>query len=156
LYAGILMMEIKILIRPAENCDLPAMAAIRANESQTGAFWIDRITRYLRGEHHPQQALPERAMFVAVAEGCVVGFVAGHRTRRFDCDGELQWIDVAAELRGQRIAGRLLAAQLKWFRARNALRICVNVAPENGPARRLYAANGAVAMNPHWMIWELS
>jgi GNAT superfamily N-acetyltransferase len=150
------MVETTILIRPSENCDVPGMAAIRAEESHADAFWLDRITRYLSGEHHPQQALLERAMFVAVAEERVVGFVAGHRTRRFGCDGELQWINVAAESRGQRIAGRLLAAQLDWFRACNALRICVNVAPENEPARRLYAAQGAVAMNPHWMLWELT
>jgi RimJ/RimL family protein N-acetyltransferase len=148
------MMETEILIRPAEDCDLPAMAAIRADESHTGAFWLDRITRYLSGEHHPQQALPERAMFVAVVEERVVGFVAGHRTRRFGCDGELQWINVAVDARGQRMAGRLLAAQLQWFRDRNVLRICVNVAPENEPARRLYAAHGAIAMHPHWMIWN--
>jgi GNAT superfamily N-acetyltransferase len=149
-------MQMPIEIRLVDEADIPAMASLRASEWQSDAFWIDRITRYLRGEHHPQQALPERTMFVAVAEGRVAGFVAGHRTRRFGCDGELQWINVAADARGQRIAGRLLDAQLDWFRARNAMRICVNVAPENEPARKLYAAHGAVAMNPHWMIWELS
>jgi GNAT superfamily N-acetyltransferase len=149
-------MPTPIAIRHAHDADIPAMAAIRADESHTDAFWIERIARYLRREHHPQQALPERAVFVAVAEDRVVGFASGHRTRRFGCDGELQWINVAAESRGQRIAGRLLDAQLDWFRARNALRICVNVAPENEPARRLYAAHGAIAMNPHWMLWELS
>ncbi len=149
-------MPTPIEIRPAHEADIPAMAAIRAEESHTDAFWIDRITRYLSGEHHPQQALPERAAFVAVAEERVVGFSSGHRTRRFGCDGELQWINVAADARGQRIAGRLLDAQLDWFRTRNALRICVNVAPENEPARKLYAAHGAIAMNAHWMLWELS
>jgi GNAT superfamily N-acetyltransferase len=92
---------------------------------------------------------------VAVAEGRVAGFVAGHLTRRFGCDGELQWINVAADARGQRIAGQLLDAQLDWFRARNALRICVNVAPENEAAGKLYATHGALPMNPHWMLWEL-
>ena len=59
-------------------------------------FWTDRITWYLRGEHSPQQALPERAAFVAVDEGKLVGFVAGHsrvdsvagvKQRRASADG---------------------------------------------------------------------
>jgi GNAT superfamily N-acetyltransferase len=148
-------MRTPVEIRPADEAEIPAMAGLRASESHTEAFWLDRITRYLRGEHLPQQALPERTVFVAVAEGQVVGFVAGHRTRRFGCDGELQWINVAADARGQRIAGRLLVAQLDWFRERKMLRICVNVAPENEPARKLYTTHGAIAMNPHWMLWEL-
>jgi hypothetical protein len=39
--------------------------------------------------------LTERAAFVAIDDGDLVGFVAGHKTRRLGCDGELQWINVA-------------------------------------------------------------
>jgi hypothetical protein len=42
----------------------------------------------------PQQALPARAAFVAMDGTKLVGFVAGHRTRRLGCDGELQWVNV--------------------------------------------------------------
>jgi hypothetical protein len=47
-----------ITLRLAENADILSMAAIRAKESGTEAFWTDRIGWYLCGEHSPQQALP--------------------------------------------------------------------------------------------------
>jgi ribosomal protein S18 acetylase RimI-like enzyme len=146
-------MSQEILIRPAELRDVPGMADLRARGSQDAAFWIDRISRYLRCEYHPQQALPPRAAWVAIEHERVIGFVAGHCTQRFGCAAELQWIDVLSEARGRGIAGRLLDIMLQWFREQNAARVCVNVAPENEPARRLYAKYGAVVMNAHWMLW---
>jgi ribosomal protein S18 acetylase RimI-like enzyme len=146
-------MSQEILIRPAELRDVPGMANLRARGSQDEAFWIDRIGRYLQGEYHPQQALPPRAAWVAIEQDRVIGFVAGHCTQRFNFEAELQWIDVLSEARGRGIADRLLDAMLQWFRDQSAARICVNVAPENEPARRLYAKHGAVVMNAHWMLW---
>jgi GNAT superfamily N-acetyltransferase len=84
----------------------------------------------------------------------LVGLVAGHRTKRFGCDGELEWIDVAKEWRGQGMADGLMTAIMQWFVQQRALRVCVNVAPENIRACRLYARFGAVPFNPHWMIWK--
>jgi ribosomal protein S18 acetylase RimI-like enzyme len=147
-------MSTLVEIRLADDADIPAMAAIRVSEWQTDAFWLDRITHYLRGEHHPQHALPERASFVAVVDGRVVGFVAGHRTRRFGCDGELQWINVHPEHRGKGIAERLTRAMLDSFYRGNAFRICVNVQPDNTPARSLYTKHGAAILNEHWMLWS--
>ena len=141
-------------VRVATLQDVPAMAAMRARNWETEEFWQVRIGGYLRGSHSPQQALRERAAFVAAEEGLVVGFVAGHRTRRFQCDGELQWIDVEAAHRGRGIAGKLMQAMGAWFVAQDALRVCVNVAPENVAARRLYARHGAVSLGEHWMVWE--
>jgi GNAT superfamily N-acetyltransferase len=130
------------------------MAAIRAQEWETEAFWAVRIGLYLSGEHSPRQALPRRAAFVALDGGELVGFVAGHRTRRLGCDGELQWVNVARESRGQGIAGRLMVRIGEWFAEQNANRVCVNVAAGNTAARRLYARHGAQALDEHWMIWE--
>jgi GNAT superfamily N-acetyltransferase len=56
-------------------------------------------------------------------EGKLVGFVAGHRTRRFDCDAELQWINVAEERRGQGIADKLMAQIGACFIEQDALRV---------------------------------
>ena len=92
--------------------------------------------------------------FVAVDDGKLVGFVAGHRTRRFDYDGELQWINVAEERRGQGIADKLMAQIGAWFIEQEVLRVCVNVNPENITARRLYARCGARPLNEHWMGWD--
>ena len=84
----------------------------------------------------------------------MVGFVAGHRTRRFDYDGELQWINVAPRRRGQGIAEMLMARIAEWFCEQDAKRICVNVAPRNTTARRLYARCGARPLSPQWMVWD--
>ncbi len=57
-----------IIFRPVEDPDILSMARIRAQNWQTEAFWTDRISRYLRGDHSPQKALVARVIFVA-AEG---------------------------------------------------------------------------------------
>ena len=62
-------------IRPAEERDVQGMAAIRAREWQDEAYWVDRIGGYLKGQHHPQQALAPRAAWVALEGERVVGIV---------------------------------------------------------------------------------
>ena len=110
---------------------------------------------YLAGELHPQHALPTRAMYVAVDTDTdtVVGLIAGHLTRRYDCDGELQWIDVAPDHQQQGIASALLCQLATWFASHHATRICVDVDSANTIARRFYARHGAVPLNPHWLVW---
>jgi ribosomal protein S18 acetylase RimI-like enzyme len=142
------------MIRPAEPRDIPAMAVLRSYHWETAAFWEPRVENYLFGSHSPQKALPERAAFVAEQDSNVVGFVAGHLTSRHQCEGELQWINVAPDYRGRGIAGALLVVMAEWFSLQNARRICVDVVPENIAARGLYSAHGAVPLNPHWMVWE--
>src|SRR5579864_6701999 len=88
-----------ITYRFAAPSDIPAMAALRAEQygESTAHHWQARITGYLQGELNPQQALPPRAIYVAHKDEKIVGFIAGHLTRRFGCDGELQWINVATD-----------------------------------------------------------
>lgn len=143
-----------LAIRPATEHDIPAMAALRAETWGSAAYWEIRIAGYLSGEHFPQQALRERTAFVATEDGTVVGLIAGHRTRRFGYDGELEWIDVTPERRGQGIADALFRAMAAWFIAQQSRRVCVNVAVENTAARSFYARHGAIPLQPHWMAWE--
>jgi len=143
-----------ITIRPGELTDIPLIAAIRAQEWGTESFWTDRIGLYLSGEHSPQEALPARAAFVAMDGTKLVGFVAGHRTRRLGCDAELQWVNVVEEKRGRGIADGMMAKVGTWFVEQNAVRVCVNVDPGNTAARKLYARCGAQPVNDLWMIWE--
>ena len=84
----------------------------------------------------------------------LVGFVAGHRTRRLGCDGELQWVNVVEEKRGLGIADGMIAMIGTWFVRQNALRICVNVDSGNAAARKLYARCGAQPLRNYWMTWE--
>jgi GNAT superfamily N-acetyltransferase len=143
-----------VTLRPVEPTDIPPMAAIRAQEWGTEAFWRDRIGLYLSGRHSPQQALTARAAFVAMDGNDLVGFVAGHRTHRLKCDGELQWINVVRERRGLGVGGQLMTQIGTWFVDQDARRICVNVDPDNSAARKLYARHGARPLNDHWMVWE--
>jgi ribosomal protein S18 acetylase RimI-like enzyme len=143
-----------IMIRAAAECDIAAIAALRAETWGSEAYWKERIGGYLNGAHSPQQALAARAGFVAIAHGTFAGFVAGHRTKRFGYDGELEWINVSKARRGHGIADELLQTMAAWFVEQIALRVCVNVAPENTVARRFYARHGAVSLNKHWMAWE--
>jgi ribosomal protein S18 acetylase RimI-like enzyme len=141
-------------IRLAREHDIAGMAELRAQTWGTEPYWTARIGGYLNGEHSPQQALTERVAFVALDEDVMVGLVAGHRTKRFGCDGELEWIDVAKESRGQGIADGLMATMMAWFVEHEALRVCVNVAPENAVAQRFYARHGAATFNEYWMVWN--
>src|SRR2546430_12834496 len=96
-----------IVYREANLADVSALARIRAAEWGTEQYWQDRISGYMRGEVHPQQSLRPRIILVAAEEMVLVGFIAGHLTRRFDCDGELEWLDVISERRRRGIAGEL-------------------------------------------------
>ncbi len=143
-----------VILRVVEEADVPSMAAIRALEWGTETFWTDRIGRYLSGQHSPQRALPARTAFVAIDGSDLVGFVAGHKTRRLGCDGELQWINVVKERRGLGVAAGLMTMISTWFAAQGVRRICVNVDPANLAARRLYAKHGAEVLNEQWMVWD--
>ena len=136
--------------RLAAAADIPAMARIRAAEWESEEYWLRRLAAYMGGTLDPQQALTPRITCVAVHDEQVVGFIAGHRTRRFDCDGELEFINVIPAHRGTGVATELLRLLAQWFVERKALRVCVD--PDD-PARRFYTRHGAVPLNWHWLVW---
>jgi ribosomal protein S18 acetylase RimI-like enzyme len=143
-----------MLYRQARPGDIPDMAEIRAADWGTEEYWRERITQYLTGKLHPKEALQPRVSFLALEDGRVVGLIAGHLTRRFGCDGELEWISVRDECRGRGIAAELLRHLTQWFIANNARRVCVDVEPSNLVAQRFYARHGAEKLRPHWMVWK--
>ena len=108
--------------------------------------------QYLAGTHHPQQALLPRMLWMASAGPSPIGYVAGHLTRRFGCDGELQWIYVVPEHRRAQVASTLLRALATWFLGQGARRVCVDIGSDD--ARPFYSRHGAVEMNRHWMVWD--
>lgn len=140
--------------RLTDKTDVPAMARIRAQEWETEEYWNTRITRYLDRELHPQHALMPRISYVASEADSIVGFIAGHLTRRYACDGELEWINVIPERRGSAIASELLRLLAAWFVEQKASRICVDVDPANTAARGLYMWHGAESLNEHWLVWN--
>jgi GNAT superfamily N-acetyltransferase len=140
--------------REAALSDVPQMAQVRAHDWGSEEYWRERIRLYLMGQSHPREALHPRIAFVCVDGDQVAGLIAGHLTRRFSCDGELEWISVRPEYRGQKIASHLLRLLAEWFRDQAASRVCVDVDPANLTARAFYASHGAVDLKPHWMVWQ--
>jgi len=140
-----------ILYRQAELEDVPRVAHL-PREGEAGGDSEERMRRYLAGEHHPQQALPPRIMWIALDDEAPIGYTAGHLTRRFGCEGELQWIYVVAAYRRQRIASQLLRLLALWFVEQGARRVCVDVGADD--ARPFYRRSGAVELNRHWMVWD--
>jgi len=138
----------KLQYREVNSSDIPALAKIRAAEWESEEYWLWRISGYLKCELHPQQALLPRIIYVAVENSTVVGFIAGHLTKRFQCDGELQWINVSPEYRRKGIARGLLTQLAHWFMENRAYKICVDGSGE------FYEKLGARQLNKHWMIWD--
>jgi len=97
-----------VLYRQARHSDIPMMAEIRAADWGTEEYWRERILQYLKHKLHPRDALRPRVSFVCVEHQRIVGLIAGHLTRRFGCDGELEWISVRPECRSRGIASELL------------------------------------------------
>jgi GNAT superfamily N-acetyltransferase len=139
----------RILYRQANVADVPKLVGLPRPGEAGGDY---RMLAYLTGEHHPQQALRERILLMAESDGAPVGYTAGHLTRRFGCDGELQWIYVVPDFRRAGVASRLLEMLSGWFVEHDARRICVDVGDD--AARPFYRRHGAVELNRHWMIWE--
>jgi RimJ/RimL family protein N-acetyltransferase len=144
----------EVLYRPATPRDASAMAQLRSEHWGNAPDWETRIAAYLSGEHNPRQARAKRVAIVAEQDDEVIGFIAGHLTRRFHCDGELQWIAVSAAHRGEGVATEMLRELADWFEAYNAHRICVDARPRNADARAFYASHGAEPLNDHWFVWQ--
>ncbi len=140
--------------REAVISDVPALALIRSNEWETPDYWDMRIAGYMNSELHPQQALLPRVVYMATNDKAVVGFIAGHLTHRFECDGELQWINIVPAYRRTSTADELLRVLAKWFIEQKAFSICVNADKDNPTAQRFYKRNGAEDLDNHWLVWK--
>jgi len=140
--------------RKADINDVPALAAIRSADWETPAFWQMRIAGYMNAELHPQQALSQRVVFLAAENETVLGFIAGHLTTRFSCDGELQWINVVPAYRRTGMATELLRVLAAWFIEQDAFNICVNAAIDDATGQRFYKRNGAEDLSDHWLVWK--
>jgi ribosomal protein S18 acetylase RimI-like enzyme len=144
----------EVLYRPATLLDVSAMAQLRSEHWGHAPDWELRLASYMSGEHHPRHALLPRVMIVAEQDDEIIGFIAGHLTRRYHCDGELQWINVSESQRRQGVATEMLRELADWFAAYNAHKICVDAQPRNTEARAFYTRHGAEPINNHWLVWQ--
>ena len=140
--------------RKANRSDIAQMARIRSSEWGSEEYWNMRISGYMKHKLHPFQALRPRILFIATEADKIVGFIAGHLTSRLGCKGELQWINVIPEYRSKGISSELLRILAAWFVEKKALKICVDVDPENTTAQKFYRRHGAKSLNEHWLYWE--
>ena len=112
------------------------------------------MAAYLEGRHHPHLALEPRTVWIAESGVNIIGYVGGHLTRRFDCDGELQYLYVAPPYRRTGVAGALVRLLAQWFVEQGAHRICVNVNAHSPGAHPFYRHLGAEELRQHWMVWQ--
>lgn len=145
--------EARVRVREATIADVPGIAASRSGDAAAGAA-DPRVRAYLEGVHHPRFALLPLTGYVAVEGDRVVGYIAGHLSTRFECQGELQYLYVAPAHRRKGVASALLDALAAWFARQGASRVCVDVEPENAPARSFYRRHGAADLSNSWMVWE--
>ena len=139
--------------REVTSADVAAMAGCRRGDAEAGAA-DERMAAYFDGLHHPQQALLPRIGYAAFAGDALVGYIAGHLTRRYGYDGEVQYLYVAPEHRRQGIASALLCLLVGWFQRQGVTRVCVNANPDSPAAVPFYTSQGAVALNRYWYVWD--
>jgi GNAT superfamily N-acetyltransferase len=140
-------------IRQAHVVDVPAMAASRSADIEAGPA-DGRMASYLEGRHHPQQALQPRIAFCAEHDGRMIGYIAGHLTRRHNCDGEVQYLYVTQDFRRRGVASALLQRLAEWLIQQGAVKLCVNANLDSPPAVPFYLSRGATPLNPYWFIWD--
>jgi GNAT superfamily N-acetyltransferase len=140
-------------VRVATTADVPAMAACRLTDPAAGPA-DPRMAAYFDGHHHPQQALLPRIGYVALADGTVIGYIAGHRTTRDGCAGEVQYLFVAPEYRRRGIATLLLRSLAQWFGEAAARKVCVCVDADSPAAKPFYESVGAVPFKKLWYEWD--
>jgi GNAT superfamily N-acetyltransferase len=109
---------------------------------------------YFNRRYHPGQALSPRAGYIAVADDTVIGYIAGHRTTRLGCEGEVEYLYVAPSHRGHGVATVLLRRLAEWFTSNGARTVCVDVNPDSAAALRFYQSTGATQRKGPWYAWK--
>ena len=112
---------------------------------------IHRWKAYMRKEHHPRDAKDPRIVYIAISDGEVVGFVAGHLTERLGLAGELQSIYVLPEHQGRGLGTQLVIALAKGFKKWEAKEVCVD--HKNG-SEGFYIKLGARFNDHGWLVWD--
>jgi len=154
-----------MFIRPATLDDADACAFVmslamsvsddynRPDLDEILPHWQFRVSGYMAGTYHPGFSREERVVYVAEESSSILGFIAGHRTMRFGCDGELQWAFVLPDYQRRGVSSSLLSSLRQWFVDHGMRKVCVNASSDMA-TRAFYMKHGATPMNEHWCNWD--
>ena len=143
-----------VQFREATSADVAAMVRCHLSDPVNPSA-DSRMAAYFEGEHHPQKALLARVGYVALVNQEIIGYIAGHRTTRHGCAGEVQYLFVATSQRRRGIATALIRLLANWFSEQGARQVCVGVADDSPKeARPFYESVGAIPFKRHWYAWE--
>jgi GNAT superfamily N-acetyltransferase len=143
-----------IQFREVTRADVAAMARCHLTDPANSVA-DSRMAAYFADQHHPQQALYARIGYVALVNDAIVGYIAGHRTTRHGCAGEVQYLFVAPRYRRRGIATALLRLLAKWFYSQTAAKVCVALADDSPKqAKPFYESVGATPLKKYWYAWE--
>ena len=112
---------------------------------------INRWKAYIRKEHGPREAKDPRIIYVALADGEIVGFIAGHLTERLGLEGELESIYILPEHQRQKLGTQLIIALAKWFTEWDAKEVCVD---RKEGSEGFYIKLGARFNHQGWLVWD--
>ncbi len=143
-----------IQFRELTSADVTLMAQCHFADP-AGSSPDTRMAAYFQGQHHPQKALAPRVGFLAFNSTTLVGYIAGHRTTRHGCEGEVQYLFVAPAYRRRGIGTALLRLLGKWFQNQGAQSVCVALAADSPPeAQPFFESVGASPLKKNWYALE--
>ena len=125
-------------VRPAADCDVPAIAAVWYDGWMTAhvGHVPEALIRYrTRGSFERRAGERLDDSLVAVADGRVVGFLRVH-------DAEIEQVFVEARCRGTGLAARLMVAGEAVLRRRGLVEAFLVVNSANERAQRFYLKQG--------------
>ena len=102
---------------------------------------------------HIRAAVAPDLPAVAVHEGLIIGFIAGHRSTRLGCNAELEWMFVLPQWQRRGVGGKLLQSLRGWYVAEKITKVIVDAPPTN-PFRAFYLKHGAIPFDSYWLYWE--
>lgn len=140
--------------RAATARDVAEIARVCAQNGENESYWRARIDGYLSLEFNPHQSTVQRLVYVAVQEQTIIGFIAGHLTKRNDYPGQVQWIMIAETFRRSGIASELLTILAGWFSEHHAIGVRTDIDPGNPSAEMFYRHHHASGINKYWLYWD--
>jgi GNAT superfamily N-acetyltransferase len=127
-------------------------STLAREEPWTEAFWRERLERHASG--------PDRATFLALVAGAIVGTIAVMRDADVSDAFGVYAVWVAPESRRSGVAAKLLAHAEQWMRDNGALEARLFVSDHAPDARRLYEKagylpDGRTEPSPHEGVTEV-